>query len=139
MGTLTALPVGAILRPGDRCSERVEMTTRRPTPQRNSFVHCVAVRPLRIPVLLGSVLLLACGLLNAEAALDDLEAARGQLRVKLEQIMGAYPSDRPRAQLDVQVESVEDVGEFERRRLTYLSEPGSRVPAYLLVPKAALK
>jgi len=32
-----------------------------------------------------------------------------------------------------------DLGDYVRRFLTYQSEPGSRVPAYLLIPKAALK
>ena len=31
-----------------------------------------------------------------------------------------------------------DCGKYLRRLISYASEPGSRVPAYLLVPKAAL-
>lgn len=60
------------------------------------------------------------------------------LRGRLETIMGPFPSADRRGPLDVRVESVENLGAFERRRITYQSEPGSRVPAYLLIPQAAL-
>jgi len=74
---------------------------------------------------------------------DSLIAAEGaartaQLRSRLEQIMGPFPLESKRVLLEIQVESIEDLGEFERRKLSYVSEPGSRVPAFLLVPKKAL-
>ncbi len=43
-----------------------------------------------------------------------------------------------RCPLEVRVESETDCGDFLRRDLTYASEPGGRVPAYLLVPKCAM-
>jgi dienelactone hydrolase len=60
------------------------------------------------------------------------------LRGRLETIMGPFPSAQRRGPLEVRVESVENLGAFERRRITYQSEAGSRVPAYLLIPQAAL-
>ena len=63
---------------------------------------------------------------------------RLQLRERLARLMGPLPVDKASVPLDVQTESVEDLGDFERRRISYQSEPGGRVPAYLLVPKAAL-
>lgn len=66
------------------------------------------------------------------------ETWRTELRAKLEQIMGPLPADAKRVPLEMTVEAVEDAGDFERRQISYQSEPGSRVPAYLLVPKAAL-
>ena len=63
---------------------------------------------------------------------------RLQLKERLAQIMGPLPMANASTPLDVQTESVEDCGEFERRRISYQAEPGGRVPAYLLVPKAAL-
>lgn len=60
------------------------------------------------------------------------------LRGRLETIMGPFPAADRRGPLEVRVESVENLGAFERRRISYLSEPGSRVPAYLLIPHAAL-
>jgi dienelactone hydrolase len=41
--------------------------------------------------------------------------------------------------LEVQIESEEDCGSHVRRMISYASEPGSRVPAYLLIPKPALE
>lgn len=61
------------------------------------------------------------------------EIARG-----VESIMGRLPGPERRAPLDPTVEEEVDCGSYVRRKLTYASEPGSRVPAYLLVPKAAL-
>jgi dienelactone hydrolase len=53
-------------------------------------------------------------------------------------VMGSLPDRNKRAPLDVKVEEQVDCGEYVRQFLTYQSEPGSRVPAYLLIPKAAL-
>ena len=41
--------------------------------------------------------------------------------------------------LEVKVEEEVDGGKYVRRFITYESEPGSRVPAYLCIPKAILK
>jgi dienelactone hydrolase len=61
------------------------------------------------------------------------EAVRG-----LESVMGALPAPKVRAPLDVRVDEEVDCGTFVRRKISYQSEPGSRVPAYLCIPKAAL-
>ena len=61
------------------------------------------------------------------------EAVRGMIAVT-----GPVPGPEKRVPLDVRVESEEDCGAFVRRFLTYAAEPGERVPAYLLLPKAAL-
>jgi hypothetical protein len=82
--------------------------------------------------------LVCLGLLGPGAIAADVEAWRATRRLRLEQIMGPYPPDSRRGDLAVRVESTEDLGELVRQRLTYASEPGSRVPAYLLIPKAAL-
>ncbi len=88
---------------------------------------------LLLAVLLGTTLLPNSLIVKAAE-----EASRTELRAQLEQVMGPLPTGTKRVPLQVTVESVEDVGEFERRKISYQSEPGSRVPAYLLVPKAAL-
>jgi len=49
--------------------------------------------------------------------------------------MGPFPGREKRAPLDVRVEREEDAGPFVRRKLTYQSAPGERVPAWLLMPK----
>jgi len=56
----------------------------------------------------------------------------------MEVVMGKLPGKEKRCPLDVQVEEEVDCGSYVRQSLTYASEPGSRVPAYLLVPKTAL-
>lgn len=53
-------------------------------------------------------------------------------------VMGPLPDDSKRCQLEIQVQEETDCGSYVRRLITYRSEPGSRVPAYLLVPKTAL-
>ena len=53
--------------------------------------------------------------------------------------MGKLPGKEKRCPLDVKIEEEKDCGKYVRRLITYVSEPGSRVPAYLLVPKDLLK
>jgi pimeloyl-ACP methyl ester carboxylesterase len=57
-------------------------------------------------------------------------------------IMDKYPrmtfAVLDKAGHDLQIEQETDCGSYVRRSITYSAEPGSRVPAYLLVPKAAL-
>lgn len=62
---------------------------------------------------------------------------RTQALVAMESIMGKLPGPERRCPLDVRVESETDAGTYIRQWLTYQSEPGDRVPAFLLIPKAA--
>ena len=55
------------------------------------------------------------------------------------QVMGPLPGREKRCPLDLQIEQETDCGSYVRRSITYAAEPGSRVPAYLLIPKAALR
>lgn len=63
---------------------------------------------------------------------------RAQILAAAQEIMGPLPGDEKRCPLDVQVTEEVDCGRHVRRLLTYASEPGSRTPAYLLIPKTAL-
>ena len=54
-------------------------------------------------------------------------------------VMGRLPGREKRCPLDVKVEEEVDCGSYVRRSITYSSEPGSRVPAYLLIPKQVLR
>jgi len=56
----------------------------------------------------------------------------------METVMGKLPGKEKRCALDVKVEEEADCGSYVRQFITYASEPGSRVPAYLLIPKSAL-
>ena len=49
--------------------------------------------------------------------------------------MGRCPGPEKRCPLDMKVEEEVDCGRYVRRSITYASEPGCRVPAYLLDPQ----
>jgi hypothetical protein len=69
----------------------------------------------------------------ADWAKRQAEVVRG-----MESVMGKLPRDAKRCALDVHIEEEVDGGTYVRRLITYASEPGSRVPAYLLIPKDLL-
>jgi dienelactone hydrolase len=69
---------------------------------------------------------------------SDWQKRRTEIVRGFEQIAGPLPGRDKRCALEVRVEEKTDCGTYERRLITYASEPGARVPAYLLVPKAAL-
>jgi dienelactone hydrolase len=68
----------------------------------------------------------------------DWEKRRAEILKGCEEIMGPLPGEEKRCALDVKVESEKDRGTYLERFVTYASEPHSRVPAYLLIPKPAL-
>src|SRR5262245_40754801 len=69
---------------------------------------------------------------------EDWTKRRAEVVRGMEAVMGKLPGDAKRCALDVKVEEEVDGGTYVRRLITYASEPGSRVPAYLLIPKDAL-
>ena len=54
------------------------------------------------------------------------------------EITGPIPGASKVVPLELRIEEETDCGDYLRRFITYTSEPGSRVPAYLLVPKPFL-
>ena len=70
----------------------------------------------------------------------DWEKRRAEIVRGMEAVMGSFPgADSPkRVALDVRIEEEIDRDTYVLRRITYQSEPGSRVPAFLCIPKAAL-
>ncbi|HEY5913708.1 MAG TPA: alpha/beta hydrolase [Verrucomicrobiae bacterium] len=62
---------------------------------------------------------------------------RREILAGMQQIMGPLPDQKRRCPLEVRVSAETDCGSYVCRSLTYASEPGSRVPADLLIPKAA--
>ena len=56
----------------------------------------------------------------------------------MEAVMGQFPGEAKRSPLDMTIEEEVDCDTYARRLITYASEPGCRVPAYLLVPKDVL-
>jgi hypothetical protein len=61
---------------------------------------------------------------------------REQIFGGMRAVMGPLPQSSRRVPLDVQIESREETPDYVRFKLTYVPEPGDRVPAILLVPKA---
>ena len=57
---------------------------------------------------------------------------RRRLRQRLIKLMGGFPSRRP---LKPRVVKREDMGEYVREKISFMSEPGEVVPAYVLIPK----
>ncbi len=55
--------------------------------------------------------------------------------LQMEQAMGQFPEPSLRCDLDVQIVSVDETDKYHRIKLTYVPDPGDRVPAYLLIPK----
>lgn len=78
---------------------------------------------------------------NAQAVktLDDWAKRRAEIVRGMETVMGKLPGKEKRCELDPKTDEEVDCGKYVRRLITYSSEPGSRVPAYLLIPKDVLK
>ncbi len=55
------------------------------------------------------------------------------------EVMGEMPKESRRCDLDMKVLEETDAGSYIRRLISYQSEPGSYVPAYLCLPKRSLK
>ena len=57
---------------------------------------------------------------------------------RMQEVMGPLPTHDRARPLNIKIVEEVDCGEYVRRFLTYESEPGSDVPAYLLIPKRVL-
>jgi hypothetical protein len=68
---------------------------------------------------------------------DWHEVQRPAILQRMQEVMGPLPGSEKRCPLDVKIEQEVDCGSFVRQFITYQSEPGGRVPAYLLIPKSA--
>jgi len=64
----------------------------------------------------------------------DWEHRRAEVLKGMLAVMGDLPGDDRRAPLDVQIISEEQKDGITWKKLTYQSEPGTRVPAWLLIP-----
>src|SRR5258705_11975755 len=73
------------------------------------------------------------------AALKDWELRRPTLVSNMQVVMGPLPDKSRRCPLALETKEEVDAGDFMRRRIEFTSEPGSRMQAYLLVPKSALE
>jgi hypothetical protein len=94
--------------------------------------------PAWIGLFLGILTLATASPRAAEAKTEGIPSRDAILR-RMETIFGPLPGTERRVTLDPEVLSETDCGSFVRRDITYRSEPGSRVPAFLLIPKTALR
>lgn len=69
---------------------------------------------------------------------QEWEARRAEARAGFLSVSGPLPDASKRCDLAVEVQEEADCGSYVRRLITYQSEPGSRVPAYLCIPKTLL-
>jgi len=69
---------------------------------------------------------------------EDWTQRREAILRAAEQMMGPLPGAEKRCPVDLRIEEEVDAGSYVRRAITYASEPGGRVPAYLLIPKRLL-
>jgi hypothetical protein len=68
----------------------------------------------------------------------DWEKRRSEIVRGMETVIGRFPGDDRRVDLDIKIEEEADAGSYIRRLITYQSEPKSRTPAYLCIPKDVL-
>jgi dienelactone hydrolase len=66
----------------------------------------------------------------------DWKQRRAEILAGAEAVMGPLPGPARRVPIDVRIERETDCGTYVRREISYAAEPGARVPAYLLLPKA---
>jgi hypothetical protein len=78
------------------------------------------------------------GHVRAVRTLREWAERRAEILRAMQEVMGPLPGNLKRCPLDVEVTEEVDCGSYVRRQITYRSEPGNRVPAYLLIPKSAL-
>jgi dienelactone hydrolase len=64
----------------------------------------------------------------------DWKARRQQTLANMQKVMGPLPGAEKRVPLEVRVEREERTERYIRRKLSYQSAPGERVPAWLLLP-----
>jgi len=78
------------------------------------------------------------GAVRPVARKADWLKRREEILRGMQEIMGPLPGEEKQCPLDAIVEEEADCVTYIRRLISYASEPGSRVPAYLLIPKQAI-
>lgn len=97
-----------------------------------------AAEPVRLPR--ENLLLFrdAAGATKPVTNVEQWTKRREEILRGMESVMGKLPGAEKRVPFEMRVEEEVDAGTFLRRRITYLSEPNCRTPAYLLIPKVVL-
>ncbi len=66
----------------------------------------------------------------------EWQVRRAHILAHLQEVMGPLPGGERRVPLELNVVATVDEPAFVRQKITFASEPGDRVPAWLLIPKA---
>ncbi len=77
----------------------------------------------------------AQGKLRLVKTKSDWDRRRSMILRGMSEVMGELPAREQRLPLDFRIISTEDKGDVVLKSVDYLSEPNSRVPAWLLLPK----
>ncbi|MBN8247266.1 MAG: alpha/beta hydrolase [Verrucomicrobia bacterium] len=85
---------------------------------------------------MGFLSLLTAAVLQMRGADSGPDRREPYLR-SMATVMGPMPGDQKRCALDLQVHGESEAGGVVRRQISYQSEPGGRVPAWLLLPAGA--
>jgi len=80
----------------------------------------------------------AAGEIVPVRSVADWRLRRAEILSGMEEVMGPLPGPEKRVPLEIRLEEEKDFGAYVRRRITYQSEPGSRVPAHLFLPRDVL-
>jgi len=67
---------------------------------------------------------------------EEWRVRRDHLLKNMQLVMGEMPGEAKRVALDVQVNEESATPAYVRKKITYATEKGDRVPAYLLIPNA---
>ena len=78
------------------------------------------------------------GMVRKVESIEQWNLRRDEIVRGMQSVMGKLPGQEKRCPLDVQIDEEIDRGTHLQRLISYQSEPGSRVPAYLSIPKSAL-
>ena len=63
------------------------------------------------------------------------ETRRGHVLANMQLVMGPLPDAAKRVPLAMETLETVDLGKLVRKKISYIPEPGDRVPAYLFIPK----
>ena len=69
---------------------------------------------------------------------EDWQKRRMAIVQGMQSVMGTVPDNTRRVPLDIKILESHDAGSYLRQLITYQSEPESRTPAYLCIPKTVL-
>ncbi len=77
----------------------------------------------------------ADGAVRPVRSIEDWQQRRKAVLLAMQEVMGPLPGAEKQCPLDLKILGESDEGNYRRQDISYQSEPGSWVPAYLLIPK----